>query len=147
MLVQAKPGQWRILALIVQLSSDAVQRSDRAAMDATRARERLEIHVAELGTVVATQRQEADNLSLEINSLRADLDAKTNALEAERKLRNLDLAHAAGRTRSLLTGRFSLLLSDARDALSFEPPHVEAAKQRLDALRATIDQEVANSDE
>jgi hypothetical protein len=38
-----------------------------------------------------------------------------------------------------------LLLSDAKSALDFEPPHVEAARQRLDAAKETIAEEVKQS--
>jgi hypothetical protein len=83
--------------------------------------------------------------SRELECVRSEMTASQSALEAERQLRELDLAQAAGRTRNLLAGRLSLLLSDAREALDFEPPHIEAARQRIDAAKETIVQEVNNS--
>jgi hypothetical protein len=84
-------------------------------------------------------------LSRELDQLRAELTSNGRALESEKQLRELDLNQAAGRTRNLLAGRLRLLLSDARDALDFEPPHIEAARQRLDAAQETIAKEVDNS--
>jgi hypothetical protein len=70
------------------------------------------------------------------------LATSQHEVETQRQLRQLDAAESGGRTRSLLTGRLSLMLSDARDALDFEPPHVEAARQRIDAAKETIAQVV-----
>jgi hypothetical protein len=145
MLVQAKPGQWKTLSAVARLSSDLVQRADRTASEAIQARDQMQGRVADLERSLESKQGEMEALSRERDRLRSELTANKSALEAERQLRELDLAQAAGRTRNLLAGRLSLLLSDARDALDFEPPHIEAARQRLDAAKETIVQEVSDS--
>lgn len=141
-LLQAKPGQWKALSAVARLSSDAVQRADRATSEATQARDRLQGRINEIEKALEVKQEKLDELSSEVEHLRSELAAGKIALKEEQKLRELDLAQAAGRTRHLLTGRLTLLLSDARVALDFEPPQIEAARQRLDAAKETIEQEV-----
>jgi hypothetical protein len=144
-LVQAKPGQWKSLSTVARLSSHLVQLAERTTREAIQARDQLQERIANLEQSLESKQQDIERLSGEAGRLRAELTSNTSALEAERKLRELDLAQAAARTRNLLAGRLGLLLSDARDALDFEPPHVEAARQRLDAAKETIAHEVNNS--
>jgi hypothetical protein len=144
-LLQAKPGQWKSLFAVARLSSDVVQRANLTATDALRERDRLQERVAQLEHALEQKGEEADNLSSALEHTRSEVASGKKALEDERKLRDLDLAQATGRTRHFLTGRLSLLLSDARVALEFEPPQIEAARQRLDSAKETIAEEVKNS--
>jgi hypothetical protein len=147
LLLQSKPGLWRALSTVASLSFDAVQRADRAAVEAGQARDRLQERIIELERALQEKQLETNTLSHEMEHLRSENAARKSSLEEERKLRELDLSQAAARTRHLLEGRLSLLVSDARSALDFEPPHIEAARQRLDAAKETIAKEVSNSHE
>jgi hypothetical protein len=146
-LLRAKPSQWRTLFVVANLNTKEVEEADRSRNEALQARDRLQRRLAELESALESKQQETDSLSREFQRLEAELMSSKSALEAQRQLRELDAAEAAGRTRNLLAGRLSLLLSDARDALDFEPPHVEAARQRIDAARQTIAQEVDDSND
>src|SRR5262249_47988582 len=128
-----------------RLSAEAVQRADRTATEALSVSERLRERMADLEKAAEERQGEINSLSGELERLRSEIAAARSALEEERRLRALDLRHAAGRTRHFLTGRLSLLISDARSALDFDPPQIEAARQRLDAARETIAGEVSNS--
>ncbi len=141
-LLRAKPGQWRTLSLVASLSLEEVKEADRNRNQALRGREQLQARLAELGQQLESKDREAATLSSELKQLKDDLNSAKHEVEAQRRLRNLDAAEAAGRTRNLLAGRLSLLLSDARDALEFEPPDLEAARERIDAARETIAHEV-----
>lgn len=146
-LLRAKPNQWRTLSAVANLSLEELNEAGRNRDRALQARDQLQTRLADLERMLASKDQEADRLSGELQRLQAELSASNSTLEAQCRLRELDAAEAAGRTRNLLSGRLSLLLSDARDALDFEPPHVEAARQRIDAAKETIAQEVKQSND
>ena len=58
-------------------------------------------------------------------------------LLACKELRVLDRTKLKSQFRSFLVDIF-LMLSDARDALGFDPPHIEAALQRLNMVMSAI---------
>jgi hypothetical protein len=146
-LLRATPSQWKILTVITNLSSEEVKEAVLSRDRAIQTRDQLKIRVAELEQAVKLKQEETDSLSRELQCLQIELTSERSELEDERRLRELDATEAAARIRNLLTGRLALLLSDARDALGFEPPHIEAARQRIDAARQTIFQETNNSNE
>lgn len=146
-LLRAHPSQWKTLTVVTNLSSEEVKEANETRDRAIQTREQLQVRVANLEKDTEAKQQENDSLSRELERLQLELASERSALEAQHRLRDLDASEAAARTRSLLTGRLNLLLSDARDALDFEPPHIEAARQRIDAARETIVQEVSDSNE
>jgi hypothetical protein len=143
-LLRAKPNQWRTLSVVASLSQEEVKEADRSRNQALQARDQLQMRFDELEQQVASKSRDLARVLEELHGLKGDLDAAEREVEAQRRLRELDAAEAAGRTRNLLVGRLGLLLSDARDALEFEPPQVEAARQRIEAARETIVREVKN---
>ena len=52
-----------------------------------------------------------------------------------------------GRFRGFLAERLTPPLFDARDALGFDPPHVDAARQRIEMAITAIDGELEKSNE
>ena len=74
-----------------------------------------------------------------------ELAAAQKELRDEKELRALDRTKQAGRFRGFLTERVSPALSDARDALDFDPPHVDAARQRIEMAISAISGEVEKS--
>jgi hypothetical protein len=146
-LLRAPPSQWKTLTVVTNLSSEEVKGANHTRDRAIQARDQLQVRVADLEKYTKAKEQENDSLSRELERLQLELASERGALEAQRRLRELDATEAAARTRSLLTGRLNLLLSDAKDALDFEPPHIDAARQRIDAARETIAREVNDSNE
>ncbi len=53
--------------------------------------------------------------------------------------RTYDHVRERGQFHYLLDTSIRQMLNDARDALTFEPPHVEAAQQRIEMALAAID--------
>jgi hypothetical protein len=147
LVLRAKPSQWKMLSVVANLSSDDIKEANRARNEAFQVRDMLRTRVADLERSLESKSQEIDGLANEARQLEAEVASGKSALEAQRQLRQLDAAEATGRTRNLLAGRLSLLLSDAADALEFEPPHIEAARQRINAARETIAGEVGNSND
>lgn len=68
-------------------------------------------------------------------------------LRDEKELRQLDTSRQVGRSQSFLRERLRPLLSDARDALDFDPPHTEATRQRVEMALAAVDGELEKADE
>ena len=65
-------------------------------------------------------------------------------LLACKELRVLDKTKLKGQFRSFLADQF-LPLSDAQDALGFDPPHIEAALQRLHMVMSAITKKLEES--
>ncbi len=141
-LLRANPNQWKALSVVVNLRRDELKEANQSLQQAIRARDTLQTRLVQLEQLILSKDRDLERMLDELKQLRGDLDASKNEVEAQRRLRELDASEAAGRTRNLLTGRLGLLLSDAQDALEFEPPHVDGARQRINAARETIVEEV-----
>jgi hypothetical protein len=142
LLLRSKPGAWRDLVLVAQLSGDALSKATSERDEAIHTRNRAQNRINDLESLVEHEKERVEQLSGELGRLNAALAASRQETEELRQLRQLDLDEQKARQRFFLSGRLNLLASDARDALDFEPPHVDAARQRLDALKQTIAREV-----
>jgi hypothetical protein len=144
-ILRANLNQWKTLVVISNLSSEEIKEANQNRDRAIQTRDLLQAHVNDLERVIESKQQEADGFSKEVQRLGSELSSERDALEAQRRLREFDATETAARTRNLLSGRLTLLLSDARSALDFDPPHIEAARQRIDAAKDTIAREVDDS--
>ena len=68
-------------------------------------------------------------------------------LRGQKELRAIDRTQMRGRSRRFLKERLSPLISDARDAMEFDPPQIEGAQQRLNMVAAAIAKELDKPDE
>ena len=59
-------------------------------------------------------------------------------LDDEKTLRILDHSRRSGQLRRFLSESINQPLSDAQDALSFDPPNVEAALQRIQMVMSAL---------
>ena len=91
-----------------------------------------------------------DELSL-VTEERAALEkrlAETAAqLRGQKELRAIDRTQIRGRSRRFLKERVLPLISDAQDAMEFDPPQFEGARQRLDMALTAIAKELDEPDE
>ena len=84
--------------------------------------------------------EERDRLSKQLLSAQ-------EKLRQEKELRALDATQQRGRMRTFLSERLSPSLSDARDALGFDPPLIEAAQQRIELAVKAIEDEAGKRHE
>jgi hypothetical protein len=77
------------------------------------------------------------HLSQQINGLKKQL-------HDESELRALDRIDRRGRFRGFMSDRLNPALSDARDALEFDPPDTEAARQRIEMAITAVSREMEN---
>lgn len=85
--------------------------------------------------------------SAERDRLSNELSSTQEELRQEKELRALDTTQQRGRMRTFLSERLSPSLSDARDALGFDPPLIEAAQQRIELAVKAIEDEVVKRHE
>jgi hypothetical protein len=142
LLARSKPNQLMELSLVAALFESSIAQS---------AKERQEIFstLAGLRDRISTQETELQTASAELEKvnedracLRNELAAAQNDLRNEKELRALERTRQASKFRGFLTERLSLPLSDARDALDFDPPQVDAARQRIEMAITAISGEV-----
>jgi hypothetical protein len=145
-LAHASPTQLRDLSLIAGLADEAVVRATQERSDAVAKQARLQEQVATLDASLRALRDREQQLISQVERLRSDLEQARREFDEQRQLRQLDRASQQGRMRQFLLERLGLLLSDARDALEFDPPHVDAARQRIESARETIDQQIGTLD-
>ena len=145
-LIQSKPNQWRNLSSIVALSDDAVVTAERLRDEANSTRRALSVRVDDLESKVSSQTQEIDVLKDTVATLEEELRTALADAAAERGLRELDRTEWTSRYRNFLSGRLKLLLSDAKDALEFDPPHIEAVRERIGAATESVNQEMSRLD-
>ena len=102
----------------------------------------------------ASQIEEIDELRGELKRVGEELDELAKRLAetekqlcGQKELRAIDHTQIRGRSRRFLKERLSPLISDARDAMEFDPPQIEGAQQRLDMVAAAITRELDKPDE
>ena len=109
---------------------------DRWRELATGREAKLETQSAKLRETI----EERDRLSSQLLSVQEEL-------RQEKELRSLDATQQRGKMRAFLSDKLSPSLSDARDALDFDPPLIEAAQQRLDLATKAIEDETGKRHE
>ena len=102
----------------------------------------------------AAQMEEIDRLRAELkrvseerDELATRLDESERQWRGQKELRAIDRTQSRGRSRRFLKERLSPLISDARDAMQFDPPQIEGARQRLDMVAAAITNELDKPDD
>jgi hypothetical protein len=135
------------LSLIARLGDEAAARAVQERNDAVTNQERLQAHIVTLESDFGKLREQEQHLTSQVRRLDLDLERAQREIDEQRQLRQLDRASQRGQMRQFLSERLGLLLSDARDALDFDPPHVDAARQRIESARDTINKEIGKFDE
>ena len=118
--------------------ADEAKARREAFHDLSRCREELDKRCEELDLV----RTELRDATAERDQLARSLDETKKRLRDQQNLREIDRKQIIGRFRAFLGERISLHISDARDALDFDPPEMSAARERLDIASAAIASEL-----
>ena len=92
-------------------------------------------------------RSELKRVSEMCNQLGKRLAETEDHLRGQKELRAIDRTQTRGRSRRFLKERLSPLISDAWDAMEFDPPQIVGAQQRLDMVAAAIANELDKIDE
>lgn len=92
-------------------------------------------------------RNELDRVAEERDALDRRLAETADQLRGQKELRAIDRTQIKGRSRRFLKERVLPLISDAHDAMEFDPPQFEGARQRLNMLVAAITKELDEPDE
>ena len=147
LLFRAPFAQLMSLSLIAAWFEEALADEKRARLGAFRElssyQDREAARVAELDEIRAQLKGMTEERDRLVERLR-DTEAQ---LRDQKELRAIDRRQIVGRSRRFLKDRLSLLVSDARDAMDFDPPHLEAVRQRLDMASEVIEREVEKPDE
>ncbi len=88
-----------------------------------------------------------DAVQSKVAALAENIAVLRKELGEEKDLRALDHSRAVAHTRRFLTERIGQFLSDARDALEFSPPHVDAVAQRIELVIEEIAKELERINE
>ena len=92
-------------------------------------------------------RDELSRVAKERDALDRRLAETEEQLRGQKELRAIDGTQIKGRSRRFLKERVLPLISDAQDAMDFEPPQFEGARQRLDMVVAAITKKLDEPDE
>ncbi len=92
-------------------------------------------------------RDELSRVAKERDALDRRLTGTEEQLRGQKELRAIDRTQINGRSRRFLKERVLPLISDAQDAMEFEPPQFEGARQRLDMVVAAITKKLDEQDE
>ena len=130
------------LATVANLFKSELEERERESQqtlkDLSSARERI----SELRLELDMSRDKIKRLT-NTSTIQADeIEALRKRMSDDRETAALDRTRQSARHRVLLTERIGTLLSDARDALDFNPPQTEAARQRIEMSIRAIEQEV-----
>ena len=124
------------------LAEEKMARQD-AFRQLSRHREEEAARTAELDEVRARLQgmtEERDRLTERLRDTEAQLNG-------QKELRVIERKQIAGRSRRFLKDSLSLLVSDARDAMDFDPPPLEAVRQRLELASEAIERELEKADD
>lgn len=139
---RAPPRQLMDLSLVGAWFDAALAEEAKARIGAfhelSRCREELDRQAGDLDRV----RAELRDATAERDRLARSLDETEKRLRDQQNLRELDRKQIIGRFRAFLSERISLHISDARDAMDFDPPEISAARERLDIASAAIASEL-----
>ena len=147
LLGRAKLNQLLDLSLIAALFESAIVQETKERQKALSSLIGLKEQIASLELELQTTIENLETANEEIARLSDELEAAQRGLSDEKELRVLERTKQAGRFRRFMAERLSQSLSDACDALDFEPPHVDAARQRIEMAIAAINEEIDKSNE
>ncbi len=147
LLARSKIGQLQDLSLVALLFDSFVMEATRERQEVFSSLAGLQDRIAALELKLKSAQSEIDKAREDYARQSSELAALQNDLHNERQLRTLERSKQAGRSRSFLAERLRQPLSDARDALDFEPPHMDAVRQRIEMAISAIDSEIGKSNE
>jgi len=147
LLGRAKLNQLLNLSLIAALFESAIAQEAKERREVFSSLAGLQDRIASLETELQTTGAELKRTNEDRTRLTNELVAAQKKLRDEKELRALDRTRQAGRFRGFLAERLSPPLSDARDALDFDPPVVDAARQRIEMAITAIVGVAENSNE
>lgn len=92
-------------------------------------------------------RDELSRVAEERDTLDRRLTETAEQLRGQKELRAIDGTQIRGRSRRFLKERVLPLISDAQDAMEFDPPQFDGARQRLNMVVTAITKELDEPDE
>ena len=147
LLGRAKLNQLLNLSLIAALFESNIAQAAKERQEVLSSLAGLQDRIASLETELQTTGAELKRTNEDRTRLSKELAAAQKELRDEKELRALDRTMQAGRFGGFLAERLSPPLSDARDALDFDPPVVDAARQRIEMAITAINGEMGKSNE
>ena len=147
LLTRTKLSQLRDLSLVALLFDSFVADATRERQEVFSSLVGLQNRIAALELALKSARSEIDKAGEDHARQSSELSALQNDLSSEKQLRTLERSKQAGRFRSFLAQRLRQPLSDARDALDFAPPHLDAVRQRIEMAISAIESETSKSNE
>lgn len=147
LLRRSKLKQLLDLSLVAALYESAVVEEAKKRQEVFSSLAELRTRVRSLETELEARRAELNGANDDRTFLSNQLANAQRELRDEKQLRVLDRTRQEGRFRGFLMERLSPPLSDARDALGFNPPHVDVARQRVEMVITAIGGEVGKYNE
>jgi hypothetical protein len=147
LLGRAKLKQLMDFSLVGALYESTILEEARKRQEVFSSLTELRTRIASLETELEARRHELKRASEDQTRLSNQLASVQAELRDEKQLRALDRTRQEGRFRGFLTERLGPPLSDARDALGFNPPHIDAAQQRIEMAITAIGGEVGKPNE
>lgn len=132
-----------VSAFYTKALADEVYARQTALRELSRCQETQTAQIAEMEEV----RCKLKRVEKEREKLFKLLTETEEQLRGQKELRAIDRTQNRGRSRRFLKERLSPLISDARDAMEFDPPQIDGAQQRLHMVAAAIAKELDKLDE
>ena len=143
----ARFNQLLDLSLIAALFESVVAQEVRERQEALSNLDKWRDRAASLETELQTTNEKLQETIEELTCRSNELSSTQRKLWEEKELRALDATQQNGRWGAFLSERLRLLLSDAHDALDFDPPHIDATRQRIEMAMTAIDNKMEESNE
>jgi hypothetical protein len=147
LLTRTKLNQLLNLSLIATLFEASIARAAKERQESIATLSSLRDRINILETKLQTTNEELEKTAENRDRLSEALAIAQKELSDEKKLHALECEKRAGSLRTFLTEQLSQPLSDARDALDFDPPHADAARQRIEMAMSAIGRELEKIDE
>jgi hypothetical protein len=144
LLSNAKLAQIQDLGSVAAFFQDMIASEIRERQGAFSKVASLTNQIATLEEKLKEAREKLRSASEEGARFSQQLGELQKQIRDEKELRALDRIDQAGKFRGFMSGRINPPLSDARDALDFDPPDTVAARQRIDMAIAAINREMDN---
>lgn len=139
LLRRARFSQLLDLSLVAAFFESAIAQEARERQGALSNLDKWRDRATSLETELQATNEKLRETIEELNCRSNELSSTQKELREEKELRTLDATQQSGRWRAFLSGRLRPLLSDARDALDFDPPHTDATRQLIKIAMTEID--------
>jgi len=147
LLKRSKVKQLRDLATIAGLFESVIVEEKRGRQEASSRLESVRMRLESLESDLQSMRAELEEGAKARAQLSEEFAASRKELEEMKQLRALDHTQQVAKLRNFMSQRLNQPLSDARDALDFDAPQVEAARQRINMAIRAIAEELGNPHE